>query len=351
MIDRPWIVLVGGFLGAGKTTLLLAAARELDRRNLRCALILNDQGDDLVDTELSRLHGLLNASVTGGCFCCRFSNLVEVIDQLSQYQPNVIFAEPVGSCADIQATTLLPLYEALPSCRIAPFTVLVDPSRLAELSAPAADPNLTYLFHKQLEEADLVCFTKSDLYPQAPPMLQMQQRQLSAKTGQGVAAWLDEVLSGDLSAGSKILDIDYDRYAQAEAALAWLNLQATLLCPHPTPPALVLGPLLESLDADLSSSGIHISHLKAVISSETGFIKAAIVQNGAPPDLAGNLTASPSCDFELLINLRATGPAATIRNIVQKNLSAPAFEVVRQRIQSFHPARPQPERRVATTLS
>jgi G3E family GTPase len=41
---RPWIVVVGGFLGAGKTTLLLAAARELEQRGLRSAVVMNDQG-------------------------------------------------------------------------------------------------------------------------------------------------------------------------------------------------------------------------------------------------------------------------------------------------------------------
>ena len=49
MNNRPWLVLVGGFLGAGKTTLILSAARELRKRGLRSAAILNDQGQDLVD--------------------------------------------------------------------------------------------------------------------------------------------------------------------------------------------------------------------------------------------------------------------------------------------------------------
>ena len=47
---KPLIAVVGGFLGAGKTTLILAAARLLEQRGLRAAAILNDQGDDLVDT-------------------------------------------------------------------------------------------------------------------------------------------------------------------------------------------------------------------------------------------------------------------------------------------------------------
>jgi hypothetical protein len=40
-----------------------------------------------------------------------------------------------------------------------------------------------------------------------------------------VAAWLDEIISGSLSAGGEILTIDYEKYARAEAALASLTLE------------------------------------------------------------------------------------------------------------------------------
>jgi G3E family GTPase len=70
--EKPWIVVVGGFLGAGKTTLLLAAAKELEKRGFRSAIVLNDQGEALVDTEYASIHGLQRGEVTGGCFCCRF---------------------------------------------------------------------------------------------------------------------------------------------------------------------------------------------------------------------------------------------------------------------------------------
>jgi G3E family GTPase len=60
------LVFVGGFLGAGKTTLILAGARELERRGFRTAVILNDQGDSLVDTHLVRTLGQAAGEVTGG---------------------------------------------------------------------------------------------------------------------------------------------------------------------------------------------------------------------------------------------------------------------------------------------
>src|SRR5690242_18422171 len=109
MSDRPYLVLVGGFLGAGKTTLILAAARALATRCLRIAAIMNDLGDDLVDTQFARAAGIETLDVTGGCFCCRFPELVECAHGLRAHAPDVIFAEPVGSCTDISATTLAPL--------------------------------------------------------------------------------------------------------------------------------------------------------------------------------------------------------------------------------------------------
>jgi hypothetical protein len=349
MRAQPWVVLVGGFLGAGKTTLLLAAARELERRGLRSAIILNDQGDALVDTQLAALHNVRQGEVTGGCFCCRFSDLVEVIGRLRQHAPDVIFAEPVGSCTDISATTLHPLL-AEEAVRVAPYTVLVDPERAADLLSDDADPHLAFLFRRQIEEADLVCFTKSDLGHDVPALAVRFARQISARTGQGVSAWLDEVLSGQLFCGQTILDIDYEQYARAEAALAWLNADATLHCVTPVSPAMVLGPLLDRIDADLTIAGVRIVHLKAIVRAETGFVKASLCSNGKPPVVEGNLDASPANHHALLINLRAAGAAATVREVIERDLAAVPHKVLSRRIACFHPAPPRPERRVARPI-
>ncbi len=281
------LVFVGGFLGAGKTTLILAAARELERRGFRTAAILNDQGDSLVDRQLARSQGVAAGEVTGGCFCCRFSELMRTVDELRNHQPQVIFAEPVGSCTDISATILQPIRSAFPGdYQLAPFTVLVDPARAQALLTTDADPNLTFLFRKQLEEADMVCFTKSDLYPDAPELPGITTRRVSAKTGQGVAAWLDEMLSGELVAGGRVLEIDYEEYARAEASLAWLNLEATLELEIPQSPAMILGPFLDRLDKQLTAAGIPIVHLKATDDTSKGFLKAAV---------CASIARKPSC--------------------------------------------------------
>lgn len=346
--EKPWIVLVGGFLGAGKTTLLLAAARELERRGLRSAIVLNDQGDALVDTQYATLHDIPNGEVLDGCFCCRYSELISVAEQLRELSPDVIFAEPVGSCTDISATILQPLREMTDRYRIAPYTVLLDPNRVEALTGEAADENLSFLFQTQLAEADIVCFTKADLYDTYPDIGLNDARRISARTNQGVAAWLDEALSGELSFGSRVLDIDYQQYAQAEASLVWVNLQASIAAEVPVPPVMVLGPLFDQLDARLTSYGSSVVHLKAIVQCESGYLKAAICRNGQQPEVEGALDASPALRHELLLNLRATGEAAEVQKIVEHALAQPCLKIADLRLKCFHPSAPQPERRVVS---
>jgi hypothetical protein len=344
---RPSIVLVGGFLGSGKTSLILAAARLLEQRGLRCALILNDQGDELVDTRHAQQQGLLTREVTGGCFCCKLSTLTSAIEELRAWSPHVIFAEPVGSCTDIAATVLGPLREDFDACRLAPFTVLVDPARAATLLSPNADPDLAFLFEKQIQEADLVCMSKADLFPNAPALPNAEARRLSAKTGQGVPEWLDEILGGVLEASATTIDVDYARYAQAEAALAWLNLSFVFEPATPLSPALVIGPLMDQLDDALTASGIPLVHLKLFDRSPAGWLKAAMCANQEEPSIEGHLDASPASRHEVLVNLRAKAAPEPVRAIVEAQLARLEGRAVDVHFSCFSPAPPQPERRLS----
>jgi hypothetical protein len=349
MARKPWLVLVGGFLGAGKTTLIVAAARELARRGMRSTAIMNDQGEGLVDTQFTQASGLPAEEVTGGCFCCRLSDLVAAARELSILSPDVIFAEPVGSCTDISATTIGPLLrDHFDEFRLAPYTVLVDPTRAAELRPRPADDDSVFLFDKQIEEADLVCLTKCDIRDGAIDAFP-QARRLSARTGEGVAAWLDEILAGEFTAGRTILDIDYDRYARAEAALAWLNLDLSLEAHAPVSPAVVIGPLIDEIANELARTGIPIAHLKATAECNSGFLKAALCGNGGEPLVEGALDASPARHHFVRLNLRASGEASAVRAIVSRAAERLPGTIEITRFACFHPAPPKPERRVTVS--
>ena len=352
MPNRPTLVLVGGFLGAGKTTLLLRAARLLHQRGMRAAIITNDQGTALVDTRMTTASGFDAGEIAGACFCCRFGDFVAAARSLMAVRPDVILAEPVGSCMDLSATVLQPLKQHhAAQFRLAPFSVLVDPRRAAEFAQPDADPQLAYLFQNQIAEADLLLYTKSDLQTQPPatshqpPATPSGARHISALTGQGVAEWLDEVLGGRLSAGTHLLDIDYARYAAAEAALGWLNWEGELRLETALTPAAVVGPLLERLDAELTRAGAPIAHLKIFDRAPTGYIRAGICNNGDQPSVVGDLLASPARRHELVINLRARAlPAVLDQAVARATAEIPATLRVLQH-QCFQPSPPVPEYR------
>ncbi len=260
----------------------------------------------------------------------------------------MIFAEPVGSCIDLSATTLQPVRQLYGDrFRLAPFTVLVDPARARQLLAPDADPSLAYLFRNQLAEADLVCLTKSDLYDDTPDLPGGHTLRLSARTGQGVAEWLRELLGGTRLAATRTIDVDYSVYAVAEASLGWLNWQATLHLRDALSPAMIVGPLLDDLDQALTASRVAIAHLKIFSQASTGFIKAGICRNGDEPAVEGALDASPASEHELVLNLRATGAPDTLRAIVTQAAARLPGAVTLHRFECFSPSPPKPEHRMA----
>lgn len=349
---RPIIVPLGGLLGAGKTSLIVAGAEILAEAGLKSAAILNDQGNELVDTRWVQSEGIQADQVSGGCFCCLFSDLIGAAERLRVHAPNVIFAEAVGSCTDISATTLQPLklYHS-DKFRVAPHTVLVDPGRASEMAASATDPDFVFLFHKQLEEADLVCFSKSDLYSEFPTIPATNAYRLSAYTKDGVSAWLSEVLGGDFQAGSKILEIDYGHYARAEARLAWLNCSASLELKEALSPSLVVGPFLDGLEFELTRGGFQIAHLKITDSTPSGFIRASVVSNGAEPSVSGNLDASPTYRHDLLLNIRAAGDPEMVQTMVQRQFAKlPAGNLELKMMQCFRPSAPKPEYRMSEVV-
>jgi hypothetical protein len=311
----PVLALVGGFLGAGKTTLILKAARILQARGVGVAAVLNDQGNELVDTELARSAGLAAEDVRGGCFCCRYPDLISALERVAVKSPEVIFAEAVGSCTDIVNTTLRPLmrdYGA--SYRVAPLTVLVHER--------PEDSDLRFLFDSQVEEADLVIDRSVD-----------------------VEGWLETLMNTGIRAATKSTQVNYSRYAAAEAALGWLNARTTVRPRPAASPAMVLGPLLDALEASLTAAGIRIVHLKAIDQCESGYVKAAITASGREPNVEGALDASPAPEHDILVNLRALGAPERLRAIVAEafaGISAPGPS-----IEAFRPAAPVPYHTVA----
>ncbi len=360
------LILVGGFLGAGKTTLLAQAAGKLVARGKRVGLITNDQAADLVDTELLRRKGFDVNEVAGGCFCCRFDDLVNASDQLiAERQPDILIGEPVGSCTDLAATVVQPINVFKSGAiRATPFTVLVDPERLKSvLNTPESKTNpfskkVTYIYGKQLEEADVIALNKSDTlgaaaigelilelkrrFPRADVML------LSAVSGDGVDEWLDHVLR-DAPAGQNITDVDYDVYAEGEAELAWLNAGIKLSAKEPAEWKRFCLDLLKNFRTQLRARGVEAAHVKLSLNAPGAALIANLTStSGQPFLLVQGAYEGPTREARLVFNARVQTDPDTLRAMVESNLRDTCGEAIQAdtgTLQAFAPGRPVPVHR------
>ena len=100
-------------------------------------LVANDQAADLVDTEILKETGSQVEEVAGGCFCCRFPDMIGAMERLvgEGASADVLIGEPVGSCTDLSATVLQPLKKLHgQQFEVAPFSVLVDGNQVRVLA-------------------------------------------------------------------------------------------------------------------------------------------------------------------------------------------------------------------------
>ena len=365
-MTRSRYIMIGGFLGAGKTTTMLRLAEMLTARGLRVGLITNDQASGLVDTSLAKHRDVAVEEIAGGCFCCRFSSLIEAARHLTTTtRPEVFLAEPVGSCTDLVATVALPLQQIYgEQFAVAPFSVLVDPARALRVlgmeEGRTFPEHVLYIYGKQLEEAEHIVINKADTvspetlaalrteigrrYPQA------EVHVISAREGTGVEDLLAMLLAGESSPQS-VMDVDYVRYGVGEAMLGWLNGAADLSGEDFDGNALLLH-LAQSIQQKLAGSGAEVAHLKMVLSpSGEPYELAAcnLVRADASPELSHTL-ADPLDDATLLINCRAAGEPEALRDAVNAALEETAAQfavtVTAGPLEYFKPGQPKPEHRV-----
>jgi G3E family GTPase len=367
-MSKPRVILIGGFLGAGKTTLLAAAALRLARQGKRVGLVANDQAADLVDTEILKETGAGVEEVAGGCFCCRFPDMVSALDRLVRDSAaDVLLGEPVGSCTDLSATVMQPLKELHGQrFEVAPFSVLIDVRQVralahlratAEQGEPARFPdNVLYIYEKQLEEADAIVLNKADLltadelaalqaslaarFPDTPLLT------TSALGGEGVDAWLDFVLRGQ-AAGRKIAEVDYDTYAAGEAALGWMNAAAKLVARDDTDWRAFAAELLEAIRAGLRAASAEIAHLKLYLAAPGASVAGNVTSNDSPASVRGEIVATCRA-VSLVVNARVHAQPEMLRAIVERSLQSVAgnrVEATITNLRSFFPGRPQPTHR------
>ena len=361
-------IMIGGFLGAGKTTAVAALAQRLSAKGMRVGLITNDQGQELVDTAMLRSKGFATEEIPGGCFCCRFNSLVDAADRLTEAtRPDVFIAEPVGSCTDLVATVTYPLRRMYgEQFRIAPLSVLLDPVRALRVfglqEGGSFSSKVIYIYKKQLEEADVIVVSKSELLEagQMQALKDAISREFpkaeilsaSIRTGEGIEEWFSKIEAHE-QVERRTMAVDYGVYAEGEALLGWLN--ATVACrPEVDFDAnAFLRTFAAEMQKRLQLCGAEVAHLKMTFSPDEGLGDIAVVnlvRSDFVPELAIRLD-QPAGSGQVIVNLRAEADPEALSSVLREALPVAAqatagLHAALDHLEFFKPGKPVPTHRV-----
>jgi G3E family GTPase len=295
-----------------------------------------------------------------GCFCCKFEELIDNIEKILVHKPDVLLGEPVGSCTDFVAAVANPIkihyHEAF---RFAPFSTMVDPDRVRELLLAETKSNfpeeVAYLFGKQLEEADILVLNKTDLisetekerlvsiltekYPEKDILA------ISARDGIGVDQWLEILLSGRPGANTVLSQIDYDRYARAEAVLGWLNAAIKISSDDSFAADKFVSDLFVALRESFKQEKGEIGHLKSVFTSGGKSFWVNLTNLSSDPLVSGEPLATLT-KGSLILNARVQLDPDNLEKIVRDVLVTVAdrfnVKIEIDDLQCFSPAYPNP---------
>jgi G3E family GTPase len=361
-------IMIGGFLGAGKTTTVGKLAQHLSDQGLRVGLITNDQAGGLVDTKLLRGQGFATEEIAGGCFCCRFNTLVDAASKLThETKPDVFIAEPVGSCTDLVATVTYPLRRMYGAAfTVAPLTVLVDPVRARRVfgldQGGTFSSKVAYIFKKQLEEADIIVISKSDLLTDAEreelrvvlaadfPLAKIVNA--SPRQGTGLSELFASLMTGE-QARRNPMAVDYEIYADGEALLGWLNATVTLKAEDEFEANNFLKQLAANVQGRLQLAGVEIAHFKMTFSPDDGIAGELASINLVRSDYVAELGMEldePTTGGQLIVNLRAEADPASLVEAVQEGLRQVTANFFGLRAtldheEHFRPGKPTPTHR------
>jgi hypothetical protein len=350
--------MIGGFLGAGKTTTIARLARTYQDQGLKVVLVTNDQASDLVDTHALRNQGFDVGEVAGACFCCNFNELTKTVNELGRAaRPDVVIAEPVGSCTDLVATVIQPILRLFDEqYTVAPYGVILKPSHgrriLSGQQSAGFSPQAAYIFKKQLEEADFLIINRIDELSLEAEVPGVPIVRTSAKSGAGFET-IVQMLDQKGIFGKRILELDYDIYAEGEAELGWLNSSIKVSAVTPFSLDDLLLSIVNDIQQALTARSAETAHLKAIGLSDGAHAVVNLVSNDSSPllSLASNCHTKSA---DIVINARVAIDPVELKAIVDaavaKCSEAVNTTVTFAQTQCFRPGRPVPTHRYADTL-
>jgi len=357
------LCLVGGFLGSGKTTAIVEAAKYLSHTKKKVGVITNDQGTHQVDSLFMKSHNISTEEVSGGCFCCNYNDLEKGIHTLiANNNPDIIFAESVGSCTDLAATVINPLLSFNADKYEIVLSVFADARLLIQFLKNEKDifyDNVNYIYEKQLEEADIIVVNKIDLLNEE--QLALTKKLISAEyagkiihyqnslSGESIKEWLQQVNDNFNNTSLRsTLEIDYDIYGAGEAQLAWLDEEIGIATKDKN--AIAAGYILiNKIYAKIAQHGYPIGHLKFLMDDGKEQWKISFSSIAVDPN-AATTNHIETDRIIILINARVQVSPALLKQIIadaiiETEVSA-SCKIIENNLSAFKPGYPKPTHRI-----
>ena len=317
-----------GFLGSGKTTTMMALTDWHSAHRGKAAMISNDLGGPgLADNKLAQLSGCNASELTDQCICYQRPQLLERLNALYDDGCELVISDIPGFGIGALDHVYHGLTQDYPGAVVlAPFTVLVEPQTVSLLRS-GTDADMQYLMNAQLLEADLIVLNKCDLLDDAGRSADKQYLQtaypeakvlcISARTGEGIEALSDALMSG--SASMRRPDLGYGG-AQFSAAMGrmseyYIQYRAVVCCDDFDGNA-YLTALAEQVRDGVAAAGETIPHLKLLAWTPEGdFGKADLLGTDRPIELTRPF-ARPCTDIAAMLNASAACPHGVLDEII-----------------------------------
>lgn len=155
------LVQIAGWLGSGKTTLIIALSKELSRRGVKVAILVNEVGAIPVDGRVIQDYGLTVKDIGGGCICCQMAGSMMKTLKLLREGPNpdIVILEPTGIAVPHAVRDMVLSAASSGEINLGPTVVLFDTTRAAKL---LGYETLQRVITTQLKDADIIALSKSD---------------------------------------------------------------------------------------------------------------------------------------------------------------------------------------------
>ncbi|MBE6525113.1 MAG: hypothetical protein E7Z66_00880 [Thermoplasmata archaeon] len=347
------LLVLGGYLGAGKTTLAVNLAKSLKAKHDKSvAIITNDQGDVLVDTEYSKDSGFDTREIMGGCFCTNFDTFVSSARTLvSTGKPDVIIAEPIGSSTNIMSTVVSPMRSLYPDeFSVAPFCVVVDCVRALDILSTKENRDVDtvdLIPAHQIRDAEVIILTKTDLASKdtiasvreeiLKILPEARIYETSSADLRNIESIMDLIISDEISTKAPIAE-DNRGFAFEKAKLGWYSGTYTLKPTDDVDMYSLATDLMKDVAREYGPKSI--VHVKVMIRSPEAACKMSLVQENMQVDgIFGSRYIKT--EGKLVLNARVISPPKrleeTMRGIIDNALSKYPMTLDKENEKCFMP--------------